>query len=172
MHYKSFYSSDILHRTADYDPREERFRIRMLEIVGLTTKTKHGFSLFRKSRLVLGKASEGNSIRVGDERYEFPLGCSESDFGFGGLRFGFVNPTRFLETDGREWAGGEELDSASGGSEPRLGRRVRDSLRVELGAGIGLRRRADGSVATLRGAAGEPGHVGGGNEDCFADERV
>lgn len=53
-----------------------------------------------------------------------------------------------------------------------LGRRVRDSLRVELGVGICLRRRADGSVATLRGAEGEPGHVGRGNEDCFADERV
>lgn len=62
----------------------------MLEIVGFTIKTNHGFSLFRKS-------SERNSTRVGDERYEVPLGCSESDFGFGGLRFGFLTPTRFLK---------------------------------------------------------------------------
>ncbi|KAG5048899.1 hypothetical protein JHK85_010002 [Glycine max] len=62
-----------------------------------------------------------------------------------------------------EWPqgpGGEVVGPTSGGAESRLGRRVRESLQVELGVGRGGCRGANGCVATVHGAAREQARDG------------
>ena len=44
------------------------------------------------------------------------------------------------------------MGSTGGSAESQLGWRVRDSLRVELGSGSRIQRRADGGMAAVRGA--------------------
>ncbi|KAG5034699.1 hypothetical protein JHK87_009609 [Glycine soja] len=56
--------------------------------------------------------------------------------------------------------GGEVVGPTSGGAESRLGRRVRESLQVELGVGRGGCRGANGCVATVHGAAREQARDG------------
>ncbi|KAG9454019.1 hypothetical protein H6P81_006923 [Aristolochia fimbriata] len=65
---------------------------------------------------------------------------------------------------GLERSGHRFLWVLRGSAEPGLGGRVRDPLRVELGAGVGLGRGAHGGVAALRGAAIDQGARGRGNE--------
>ena len=52
------------------------------------------------------------------------------------------------------------MGPTSGGAESRLGRRVRESLQVELGVGRGGCRGANGCVATVHGAAREQARDG------------
>ncbi|KAL0400676.1 UNVERIFIED_CONTAM: hypothetical protein Slati_4097500 [Sesamum latifolium] len=61
------------------------------------------------------------------------------------------------------------MGTTGGGAEPRISRRVRNALRLELSVGSGVRRRADGGVAPVRGAEDEQGGDGGGYEGGVED---
>ncbi|CAN1847050.1 hypothetical protein LINPERHAP1_LOCUS38433 [Linum perenne] len=86
------------------------------------------------------------------------MGCSEPRSGRGGS--GSNSAGGVFGEDGGERIGCEIVGPADGGAESRVGGRVRDSLWVELGVGIGVRWCADAWLADLCGAEDESAFPG------------
>ena len=131
--------------------------------------------MFWKPWIVLSVTTERNSKWVGEEWPQFLMGCEEANTrrknkadsrhnnnnNNNGFRFEFGVAKWVHRENQGQGPGGELVGPTSGGAEPRLGGCVRESLRVELGAGRGGCRGANGCMAAVRGAAREHARDGG-----------
>lgn len=119
--------------------------------------------MFRQYGFVLSGPVEGNSSGVRKKWAEVSMGCAVASVRrqeqavstTTGTGLGLPPPGRLPGPDQGQGTRREVVGSTGGGAEPRIGGRIRDALRLELSAGSGVGRRADGGVAALRGAEDE-----------------
>ncbi|KAJ6830322.1 putative UDP-glycosyltransferase 88B1 [Iris pallida] len=174
--------SKLLYRPAHpvRRPGEQQRRVRVLGLARRAAEEVGGLPLLREHRAVLFGAAEGDGGRAGEERAEVPVGGPEpaerrlgqAVRGPARARPGAHTSRRVSGEDQGEGACGEVVGAAGCGAGARVGRGVRDALRVELDAGGDRQWRSDGGVADVRGAVDEQGVPCGRDEAGGADGGV
>ncbi|KAF7004960.1 hypothetical protein CFC21_020118 [Triticum aestivum] len=172
LHPRTANTALVLHRAAGKARRgwgwDRAPRPRVPFMARCPAQGQCGISLFWQLRTVQRGAGQADGGWAGDERATVLVGCPApcnrrraQPVGRRRARPGHALSHGFPAPDQGEGTGRHVVGTAAGGTGPWRGRRVRDTLRMELGAGGGHGGRADAGVASVRGATHEQGVPGG-----------